>query len=76
MWVLSNSGSLFGACDIKKRSVCRAREDQSDNGMAHAPKCEEVKSFMGLIGYYWRFVWHFSKIGHPISALQIKGEKF
>jgi hypothetical protein len=36
----------------------------------------EVKSLMGLVGYYKRFIEGFSKIAHPITSLQRKGVKF
>ena len=36
----------------------------------------EVISFMGLVGYYRRFIVGFSKIAHPITSLQNKGTKF
>lgn len=36
----------------------------------------EVYSFMGLVGYYHRFVQGFSKINHPITSLQRKVKKF
>jgi hypothetical protein len=36
----------------------------------------EVCSFMGLAGYYRRFVEGFSKIANPITKLQKKNKKF
>ncbi|XP_059068640.1 uncharacterized protein LOC131859116 [Cryptomeria japonica] len=36
----------------------------------------EVRSFMGLAGYYRKFVMNFSRITHPITSLQRKGKRF
>ena len=35
-----------------------------------------VRSFMGIAGYYRRFVERFAGIAHPITSLQRKGVKF
>ena len=36
----------------------------------------DVRSFMGLAGYYRRFIEGFSKVAHAINSLQNKGIKF
>ena len=36
----------------------------------------EVRSFLGLVEYYWRFVDGFSKIAAPMTALTRKNMKF
>jgi hypothetical protein len=36
----------------------------------------KVIVFMGLVGYYKRFIKGFSKIGHPITSLRRKGKNF
>ncbi|XP_059067638.1 uncharacterized mitochondrial protein AtMg00860-like [Cryptomeria japonica] len=36
----------------------------------------EVHNFMGLVGYYHRYVQDFSRIAHPITSLQRKGKRF
>ena len=36
----------------------------------------DVRSFMGLAGYYRRFIEGFSNVAHAITSLQKKGMKF
>ena len=36
----------------------------------------DVRSFMGLVGYYKRFIEGFSKVAHAITSFQRKGVKF
>jgi hypothetical protein len=36
----------------------------------------EFRSFMGLVGYYKRFIAGFSNIAHPITSLQKKAMNF
>ena len=36
----------------------------------------DVRSFMGITGYYQRFIEGFSRIANPITFLQKKGKKF
>jgi hypothetical protein len=37
---------------------------------------EDIRSLMGITGYYRRFIEGFSKIAYPITSLQKKGTKF
>jgi hypothetical protein len=36
----------------------------------------EIQSFLGLVGYYRRFIEGFSKIAKPITSLLEKGKEF
>ena len=43
----------------------------------HVPKnVTDIRSFMGITGYYRKFIEGFSKIAHPVTSLQKKGKKF
>ena len=45
-------------------------------GWSTQKNVREVRSFMGLVGYYRRFIKGFSKIASPITSLQKNGLKF
>ena len=36
----------------------------------------DIRSFIGITGYYWKFIKGFSEISYPITSLQKKGKKF
>lgn len=44
--------------------------------MAPSTDVTEVKSFLGHIGYYRRFVKNFTKVSYPLDRLTCKGEPF
>jgi hypothetical protein len=36
----------------------------------------DIRSFLGLVGYYRRFIQDFSKIAKPMTQLPEKGKEF
>jgi hypothetical protein len=56
--------------DVDPEKVQAIREWPTPRNVA------EVRSFMGLVGYYRRFIAGFSRISHSITSLKRKGKKF
>jgi hypothetical protein len=79
----------FSKCDFFQKQVHYLGHVISKEGVADDPSkiksimywpnpkdVSDIKSFMGLEGYYRRFIKGFSKISFPITPLQKKGVKF
>ena len=76
-------------CDFYKDRIHYLGHIISDEGISVDPKkieaimncptprnVTDVRSFMGIVGYYRRFIEGFSKVAHPVTSLQKKGIKF
>eukprot|EP00253_Pinus_taeda_P010631 PITA_10631 len=79
----------FSKCDFFKEEIQYLGHVISKDGIAVDPEkikaimdwpipkaVTDVRSFMGLAGYYRRFVEGFSKVAFPITSLQKKGKLF
>ena len=61
-------GRVGLACDLGKMSAVRVR---------HAPgSVKQVRQFVGLFGYYHRFIQDFAGLSEPLVALTQKGVTF
>ena len=76
-------------CALFQKSVSFLGHVVSECGIATDPKkikavvewpvpktVREVRAFLGLAGYYRRFVTHFASIADPLNAMMGKGKKF
>eukprot|EP00253_Pinus_taeda_P016605 PITA_16605 len=79
----------FSKCDFFKEEIQYLGHVVTKDGIAVDPEkikaimdwpvpkdVADVRSFMGLAGYYRRFVEGFSKVAFPITSLQKKGKLF
>eukprot|EP00253_Pinus_taeda_P015939 PITA_15939 len=79
----------FSKCDFFKEEIQYLGHVISKDGIVVGPEkikaimdwpvpkdVADVRSFMGLAGYYRRFVEGFSKVAFPITSLQKKGRAF
>jgi hypothetical protein len=79
----------FNKCDFYQKKIQYLGHVVSAEGIAVNPKkirffmewmipkdVADIRSFMGITGYYRRFIEGFSKISYPITSLQKKGTKF
>jgi hypothetical protein len=76
MLFLSIEDSLLRACHLREGIVMDLEKVEAIMEWPAPTNVPEVRSFMGLAGYYRWFVEGFSKIANMIMELQKKNKKF
>ena len=76
MQVLSKEDPLFGHIVSKDGVAVDPKKIEAIKSWPTSTNISEVRSFMGLVGYYKIFIAGFSNIAHPITYLQKKGVNF
>ena len=76
MFLLLERDPLFRSYHFRQRNPCDPEKVKAIMEWPVPKNAHEVRSFMGLAGYYQRFLEGFSKIAKPITTLQRKGVKY
>ena len=76
MFLLPERDSLYGHIIFLQRNLCGPRKVKAIMEWPVPKNAHEVRRFMGIVGYYQRFVEGFSKIVRPITTLQRKGVRY
>ncbi|KAL0560316.1 hypothetical protein IC582_000717 [Cucumis melo] len=74
--VLQTLRSIFGACSFSKRVSVDPQKVEAVVNWERPISATEVRSFLGLAGYYRRFIEDFSRLALPLTALTRKNVKF
>ena len=76
MRVLVEPGEFLRACDFSLRNHGRPPKDRGHINWEAPTNQTEVRSFLGLAGYYRRFIRNFSLIALPLHELLKKNVRF
>jgi hypothetical protein len=74
--VLARRNPISGTCIICQGDCGGSQQSQGYFGVETPNHCHQVRSFLGLAGYYHRFIPDFSKLVKPITSLLKNDTKF
>lgn len=76
MWTFPVTNSVFKPCNLSKEGVVVDLEKIRAIMEWHVPKdVHDIWSFIGINGYYKRFIKCVFKLDYPITSLQKNGVK-
>nr|GEV33386.1 putative reverse transcriptase domain-containing protein [Tanacetum cinerariifolium] len=76
MGILATRNSFSQTCSEQQRYTCRSHKIEAVKNWKPPKTPTEIHSFLGLAGYYRRFITNFSKIAKPLTPLTQKNKKF
>ena len=74
IWCISSS--LFGPYCVIARVSHRSQKTAAVSELSEPKINAELRAFLGLAGYYRRFIPNFASIASPLVKLTKKGSKF
>jgi hypothetical protein len=74
--VLVEISCFLGSCHLKGRNIYGSKQDQDMLSWNAPTSVGEIHSFLGLAGYYQRFIERFLKITKTITELLERDKKF
>ena len=73
---LEKRGEILRACGLQRRDSYRSRKGLVVQDWKFPKNATEVRSFLGLAGYYRKFIKDFTKISGPLTRLTKKNLAF
>lgn len=67
---------FHGTRDYSRRNICRPGEAEGVTHWAQPKTPTEICNFLGMVGYYRRFIKDFARLAGPLTQLTRKAVKF
>jgi hypothetical protein len=74
--VLKKASVFLESCHFGRRNVCGFKQESRYVKLECPASVIDIRSSLGLVGYYRKFIEGFPKIAKPITELLGKDKKF